>query len=134
RRILTEFADEVAIMATALLKRLKLTRSDADVVLGGGTLQTGDPFVLERITAGVNNVAPAAQVRVLDVSPVFGAVSEAMRLAGARGPCSARWRAPGVRCRNSRCGRTRCNGVGAATSHRLPGTRHSRYRSVEPQP
>ena len=84
RQILTEFADEVVVMAGALLRRLRLTATDSDVVLGGGTLQTGDPYVLSRITAGVAAIALAAQVSVLDVPPVFGAVAEALHLAGAR--------------------------------------------------
>jgi hypothetical protein len=54
------------------------------VVLGGGTLQSGDPTVLARITAGVLTVAPDAVVRVLDVPPVFGAVVEALDKSGAR--------------------------------------------------
>ena len=81
--ILAGFADEVAVMAVALIRRLHLTRSDVEVVLGGGTLQAGDPEVLRRITVGVHATAPRAQVRVLDVPPVFGAVVEALTGAGA---------------------------------------------------
>ena len=40
--IVDAFADEVAVMATALIRRLRLTRTDVEVVLGGGTLQTGN--------------------------------------------------------------------------------------------
>lgn len=83
RAILDDFADEVAIMAGALIRRLHLTRTEVEVVLGGGTLQAGDPALFERIRAGVTAVAPAAQLRTLDVRPVFGAVAEALRLSGA---------------------------------------------------
>jgi N-acetylglucosamine kinase-like BadF-type ATPase len=75
--ILAAFADEVAVMAGALIRRLHLVRSDVEVVLGGGTLQTGDAVVFERICERLAASAPSAQVSVLDVSPVFGAVVEA---------------------------------------------------------
>jgi N-acetylglucosamine kinase-like BadF-type ATPase len=75
--IIAQFADEVAAMATALIRRLRLARAAVPVVLGGGTLQTGDPALLARVTAGVTAVAARATVRVLDVPPVFGALTEA---------------------------------------------------------
>jgi N-acetylglucosamine kinase-like BadF-type ATPase len=82
-RLVDAFADEVAAMATALIRRLRLTRTDVEVVLGGGTLQTGDAVLHERVTAGITAVARRAQVRVLDVPPVFGAVAEAWTRIGA---------------------------------------------------
>jgi hypothetical protein len=51
------FADEVAVMATALIRRLRLTRSDVEVVLGGGTLQTGNGVLHDRVAAGIAAVA-----------------------------------------------------------------------------
>ena len=54
------FADEVAVMATALIRRLRLTRSDVEVVLGGGTLQTGNGVLHDRVAAGIAAVAPRA--------------------------------------------------------------------------
>ncbi len=81
--LLDAFADEVAVMATALIRRLRLTRSDVDVVLGGGTLQSGNGVLLDRVTAGVIAVAPRARVCVLDAPPVFGAVAEAWAAVGA---------------------------------------------------
>jgi N-acetylglucosamine kinase-like BadF-type ATPase len=80
--ILSDFADEVAAMAGALIRRLRLVRTDVEVVLGGGTLQTGDEWISERVQETVAAVAPAAKVRVLDVAPVFGAVVEAFERAG----------------------------------------------------
>jgi N-acetylglucosamine kinase-like BadF-type ATPase len=77
------FADEVAVMATALIRRLRLARTDVQVVLGGGTLQTGDAVLHDRVTAGITAVAPRATVAVLDVPPVFGAVVAALTAAGA---------------------------------------------------
>lgn len=82
-RLVAEFADEIAVLATALIRRLRLARRDVHVVLGGGTLQAGDPVAHDRITAGVRAVAPAAQVRALDVPPVFGALVQAWEATGA---------------------------------------------------
>jgi N-acetylglucosamine kinase-like BadF-type ATPase len=77
------FADEVAVMATALIRRLRLTRSDVEVVLGGGTLQTGNGVLHDRVAAGIAAVAARATVTVLNAPPVLGAVVEAMTVAGA---------------------------------------------------
>jgi N-acetylglucosamine kinase-like BadF-type ATPase len=81
--ILDQFSDEVISMATALIRRLHLTRTAVDVVLGGGTLQVDAPAMHARIAAGVASAAPAARVHILDVPPVFGALTEALRTAGA---------------------------------------------------
>jgi N-acetylglucosamine kinase-like BadF-type ATPase len=90
--LVNAFADEVAVMATALIRRLRLTRSDVEVVLGGGTLQTGNGVLHERVAAGVAAVAARATVTVLDAPPVFGAVVEAMTVAGAPPPALRRVR------------------------------------------
>ncbi|HEY7175609.1 MAG TPA: BadF/BadG/BcrA/BcrD ATPase family protein [Micromonosporaceae bacterium] len=82
RRILDDFADEVATMANALIERLDLAGTDVEVVLGGGTLHHGNRDVFERVAARVTAVAPQARVTVLDVSPVYGALVEAFRVAG----------------------------------------------------
>jgi N-acetylglucosamine kinase-like BadF-type ATPase len=90
--IVDALADEVATMATALIRRLRLTRTDVEVVLGGGTLQTGNGVLHDRVTAGITAVAPGARVRVLDVPPVFGAVVEAWTTVGAAGTALRRIR------------------------------------------
>ena len=77
------FADEVAVMATALIRRLRLTRTDVEVVLGGGTLQAGNGGLHDRVAAGITAVAPRARVAVLDAPPVLGAVVEALTTVGA---------------------------------------------------
>jgi N-acetylglucosamine kinase-like BadF-type ATPase len=81
--IVTSFADEVVIMVGALIRRLHLARTDVEVVLGGGTLQNGDGVLLDRVTAGILTRAPRAQVSVLTVAPVFGAILEAFDRLGA---------------------------------------------------
>jgi N-acetylglucosamine kinase-like BadF-type ATPase len=82
-RIVETFADEVVTMVSALIRRLHLTRSDVDVILGGGTLQSGHTVVLDRVVQGITAYAPAARVSVLSVPPVFGAVVEAFDRVGA---------------------------------------------------
>ena len=83
RRILTDFGDEVATMASALIRRLELTGTDVEVILGGGILQAGDRSLYGRILSGITAVAPHAQVKALDVAPVFGALVEAVTIARA---------------------------------------------------
>ena len=53
------------------------------MVLGGGTLQSGDRYVLERVTQRIHETANKAQVGVIQVAPVFGAVVEALERGGA---------------------------------------------------
>jgi N-acetylglucosamine kinase-like BadF-type ATPase len=76
-RIVAGFADEVVTMVSALVRRLHLSRSDVEVVLGGGTLQNSNGLVLDRVTRGIVAQTPGARVSVLRVAPVFGAVVEA---------------------------------------------------------
>lgn len=83
RSIVVRLADEVVTMATALLRRLRLLRADAPVVLGGGTLQTPNVVLHDRIAAGLQRSAPRARPVMLDVAPVAGTVMDALELAGA---------------------------------------------------
>ena len=93
REIVVRLGDEVATMATTLLRRLRLLDSDADVVLGGGTLQSGNDVLIERIGQLLHAAAPNTQVTVLDVRPVVGALIEALVMAGAPDDAHARARA-----------------------------------------
>lgn len=83
--IVARLADEVAHMAATLLRRLDLAESDADVVLGGGTLQSGNGLLLDRIHDQLRAAAPRASVRVLAVPPVAGALVDVLTMAGASG-------------------------------------------------
>lgn len=83
RAISDRQADEVVVMAVALLRRLALLRAAAPVVLGGGTLQHGPGVLLDRIRDGVARSAPAADVRVLALPPVAGALDAALLRSGA---------------------------------------------------
>lgn len=66
-------ADELVVMAAATLRRLRLTRTAVDVVLGGGILASGHPRLLERVSAGILTVAPQARLLELHSAPVTGA-------------------------------------------------------------
>jgi N-acetylglucosamine kinase-like BadF-type ATPase len=81
--ILSRFADEVATMAATLIRRLALTDSDVEVILGGGAMRNGHADFLRLVERGVAAVAPRAEVSLLDVVPVYGALVEAFDQAGA---------------------------------------------------
>jgi N-acetylglucosamine kinase-like BadF-type ATPase len=76
-------ADEVAAFATALLHRMNLVGSDAEIVFGGGILQSGNRIVHERIAEQIRELAPEAQLCTLQVPPVAGSLASALRLADA---------------------------------------------------
>jgi hypothetical protein len=63
---------------------MQLTDGDPDVVHGGSVLQAEDSIVMDRVHAGLAEVAPDARIRVLDVAPVAGALAAALELAGSR--------------------------------------------------
>jgi N-acetylglucosamine kinase-like BadF-type ATPase len=77
-------ADELVAMARAILRRLRLTRLDPDVVLAGGVFDAHDEAFEARIRDGIRAVAPRATVRRSDAQPVLGAALLALdRLHGA---------------------------------------------------
>lgn len=73
RGIADRLADEVVAMAGAMLRRLHLRTTDADVVLGGGVFRTPDRHFHARVREGIRAVAPAATVSPLWAPPVAGA-------------------------------------------------------------
>lgn len=81
--IVDRLAGEVATMALALLRRLRLMGTDADVVLGGGMLQHGPATLVDRVAALVHAKAPRVRIVVLDVPPVAGTLDEALDRSGA---------------------------------------------------
>jgi N-acetylglucosamine kinase-like BadF-type ATPase len=66
-------AVELAAMAAAAIRRLRLTRAAVDVVLGGGILTSGHRPLLDRVAAGVLAVAPKATLIEVRNPPVAGA-------------------------------------------------------------
>jgi len=81
--IVDRLADELVAMTLAVVRRLRLVRSEVDVVLGGGVLQSGDPRLLDRVHAGILAIAPRARVAPLRRPPVAGAALLALEAAGA---------------------------------------------------
>lgn len=73
RSIIDRLADELAGMASALVRRLRLGRLDPEVVLAGGVFRTDDEPFYARLEAGIHAAAPAAQLRRLHSPPVLGA-------------------------------------------------------------
>lgn len=83
RSIVDRLADEIVVMAGAMLRRLHLTRLDPDVILGGGVFRTEEQRFYERILAGVSAIAPKARIARLSAPPVAGAALLGLdRLAG----------------------------------------------------
>ncbi len=72
RTILETLAEEIVATATATIRRLRLVRSDVDVILGGGLVRADD--LLDRVRDGIAAVAPRAHVTRLERPPVAGAV------------------------------------------------------------
>jgi N-acetylglucosamine kinase-like BadF-type ATPase len=73
RSIVDRQADEVVTMAAAAIRRLRMTKLDVHVVLGGGIFRNDFPPFFERIEDGVRRIAPTATVSVLETPPVVGA-------------------------------------------------------------
>jgi N-acetylglucosamine kinase-like BadF-type ATPase len=67
-------AAEVVALAGAAIARLELAQEDADVVLGGGLLQSGNGRLLAGVEAGLREVGPRLVVRVASSRPIVGAV------------------------------------------------------------
>jgi N-acetylglucosamine kinase-like BadF-type ATPase len=72
-RIVERIASEVVAMARVTLDRLALTGGEAQVLLGGGLLQSGDGRLSEAVAAGLGEVAPGASVAVTSSPPIVGA-------------------------------------------------------------
>lgn len=73
RSIVDRLADELVVMAAALLRRLHMTRLDPEVVLAGGVFRATDAAFYERLAAGLAKVAPHARTVRLTAPPVLGA-------------------------------------------------------------
>jgi N-acetylglucosamine kinase-like BadF-type ATPase len=93
RSIIDRQADEVVALATTAIRRLRMTRLDVDVVLGGGIFRNEDAAFFERIRDGVAQVAPAATITVLSDPPVIGAAQLGLDRVGATRAAHVRARA-----------------------------------------
>jgi N-acetylglucosamine kinase-like BadF-type ATPase len=82
REIVDRLADELATMATALARRLGLTRRSVEVVLAGGVFQTDDEPFIERLRTRIRAAVPGATLVRPDVPPVAGAALEGLERLG----------------------------------------------------
>ena len=73
RGLVSKLADEIALMAGTVIRRLDLTAAAVPVILGGGVLAARNPLLIGPITAQITAVAPDARVRVIEAAPVAGA-------------------------------------------------------------
>jgi N-acetylglucosamine kinase-like BadF-type ATPase len=72
RSIVDRLADELGVMAAALIRRLRLDRLDPDVVLAGSVFHADDAAFHERLGRAIRVAAPAARVVRLEAPPVLG--------------------------------------------------------------
>jgi N-acetylglucosamine kinase-like BadF-type ATPase len=88
QEVVTRFVEEVGSLVAVILRRLGLTTSEPEIVLGGGVLTgVGTPVIAE-IERRCLKVAPRAVVSVVDVNPVVGAALFGLDTLGA--PASAK--------------------------------------------
>jgi N-acetylglucosamine kinase-like BadF-type ATPase len=92
RSIVEHLADEVVAMASAAIRRLRLTRAEFDVVLGGGMFLGADGSLLGRIGDGIARIAPRAAVVRITAPPLVGAVLLGLDHLGAAGSAIRRAR------------------------------------------
>ncbi len=71
--VVDRLVEEIVLLSTVSLRKLDLLGEPVDVVLGGGVMTGTGETVLGPVRARVLDVAPLAQVRVVDLPPVVGA-------------------------------------------------------------
>jgi N-acetylglucosamine kinase-like BadF-type ATPase len=73
RDLIDRLADELAVMAVAIARQLRIVRLAVDVVLTGGVFRATDPAFYRRIEERLHAIMPGARaVRLVD-RPVLGA-------------------------------------------------------------
>jgi N-acetylglucosamine kinase-like BadF-type ATPase len=86
-------ADEIVAMAGTAIRKLRMTRLDVHVVLGGGIFRNRFAPFFDRIDDGIRQVAPTASLNVLEAPPVLGAALLGLDRLGATGREKARLQA-----------------------------------------
>ncbi len=92
RKIVDHLADELATMAVAAIRRLRLVRTPTPVVLGGAVFSADDPAFLQRFRDKLAAAAPRATVHRLEAPPVLGAALLALDEIGAPAAAQERLR------------------------------------------
>jgi N-acetylglucosamine kinase-like BadF-type ATPase len=88
QEVVTRFVEEVGSLVAVILRRLRLTTSEPEIILGGGVLTGVGAPVIAEIERRCLKVAPRAVVSVVDVNPVVGAALFGLDTVGA--PASAK--------------------------------------------
>jgi N-acetylglucosamine kinase-like BadF-type ATPase len=73
RAIVDRLADELAVMAIAIARRLRVASRDVNVVLTGGVFRTDEPGFYTRLEERLRAAVPHARTRRLTERPVLGA-------------------------------------------------------------
>jgi N-acetylglucosamine kinase-like BadF-type ATPase len=73
RAIADRLADELAVMAIAIARRLRVASREVDVVLTGGVFRTNEPGFYTRLEERLRAALPLARTRRLTERPVLGA-------------------------------------------------------------
>jgi N-acetylglucosamine kinase-like BadF-type ATPase len=124
RGLIDELADEVVATANAAIKKLRVTRRDVEVILGGGVFRNNDLRFLKRIRTGIASVAPHAVIRKLEAPPVLGAALIGLDAVKATRPARSRLRAALTHKRLTRGGETeKKKGTPLPRQARRPGYR-----------
>ncbi|MBP2325612.1 N-acetylglucosamine kinase-like BadF-type ATPase [Kibdelosporangium banguiense] len=92
-RVVQQLVDEVATMVSVTVRELGMTGEAPVVVLGGGVLTGVDSSVIAQIAQRCVDVAPRADVRVVDIAPVVGAALLGLDAIGAPAAAKTRLRA-----------------------------------------
>jgi N-acetylglucosamine kinase-like BadF-type ATPase len=82
RRLIDRLADEIVLLAWKALRDLELLETDADVVLGGGMLQSGAGYLHQQVVTRLERRAPRARAVVASDPPVVGAAIAALQGVG----------------------------------------------------
>jgi N-acetylglucosamine kinase-like BadF-type ATPase len=93
RGILDRQADEIVAMAGTAIRKLRMTKLDVPVVLGGGIFHNDFRPFFDRIEEGLRRIAPDVRVTVLSSPPVAGAALMGLDRMGAPHASKARVRA-----------------------------------------
>jgi N-acetylglucosamine kinase-like BadF-type ATPase len=73
RGLIDRLADELALMAIAMIRRVGIVRREFHVVLAGGVFLNRDAAFLARLTDAIQRVAPGAHPVLLRMPPLLGA-------------------------------------------------------------
>ncbi|GAA2371736.1 N-acetylglucosamine kinase [Nonomuraea africana] len=92
RSLVERMAEEIVLLAEVCLRRLGLTETPTEVVLGGGVLRARDPLLSALLDERFTARAPQAKLVVADLPPIVGAALSGLDRMGAGEAAKARLR------------------------------------------